>query len=71
MRLLRGYMTVAEVFELVNCVPSVFINGAGVVVAYAKTKAGPPPLVAHISNPYFGVGRYVRPIDSSLRFWLN
>ena len=24
-----------------------------------------------ISNPYFGVDRYVRPIDSPTRFWLN
>jgi hypothetical protein len=28
-------------------------------------------LVADMSNPYFGVGRYVRPIDSSFRFWLH
>src|ERR1700678_2604400 len=25
----------------------------------------------HTFNPYFGVGRYVRLIDSSLHFWLN
>ena len=25
----------------------------------------------HISNPYFGIGRYVRTMDSSLRLWLN
>src|SRR5271154_4961568 len=30
-----------------------------------------PPLVAHISNPYFGIGRYVRPIDSSSPLWPN
>jgi len=29
-----------------------------------------PPLVDHISNLYFGVSKYVRPIDSSLRFCL-
>jgi hypothetical protein len=30
MRLLRGYMIIAEVFELVDRVPSVFIDGASV-----------------------------------------
>src|SRR5271163_1221345 len=29
------------------------------------------PLGAHTSDPCFGGGRYVRPIDSSSRFWLN
>jgi hypothetical protein len=28
-------------------------------------------LVVHIFYPYFGVGRYVRLIDLSVRFWLN
>jgi hypothetical protein len=29
------------------------------------------PLFADKSDPYFGVGRYVRPIDSSFRLWLH
>src|SRR5208282_2100593 len=28
-------------------------------------------LSAEMSNPYFGITRYVRPIDSLSRFWLN
>ena len=36
-----------------------------------KNQSRPPPLVAHISNLYSGVDQYVRPIDSSLSFWLN
>ena len=38
MRLQRGYMIIAEAFELVNRIPSVFIDGAS--VGAEDTRAG-------------------------------